>query len=68
MNSRQKISNPNKKDYKRLLIHYKFNEEDATNLQEIKNMLNESTLIILIIIWYKLRIFILKWHLWDIAT
>ena len=44
MNSRQnKISNPNKKDYKRLLIHYKFNEEDATNLQEIKNIISSSS-------------------------
>ena len=43
MNSRQKISNPNKKDYKRLLVHYKFNEEDATNLQEIKNIISSSS-------------------------
>ena len=39
MNSRKKkITNPNKKDYKRLLKHYKFNEEDANNLQIIKEI------------------------------
>ena len=39
MNSRKKkITNPNKKDYKRLLKHYKFNEEDANNLQSIKEL------------------------------
>jgi hypothetical protein len=34
----KKVLNPNKKDYKRLLKHYKFTSLDANNLKEIENI------------------------------